>query len=84
VIVRSASACILIAALIGCAGLIPQKTVHERTCATVETSWDEEIQDVLIVEHGCTMAQLEEHGFGWKEIAGFIGGVLLLLIPLLL
>lgn len=81
---RRASACILIAALVGCAGLIPQKTVHERTCETVETVWDADSQDILIIEYGCTMAQLEEHGFGWKEIAGAIGGVLLLLFPLLL
>jgi len=81
---RNASACILILLFVGCAGLIPQKTVHERTCATVETMWDADAQDIVIIEHGCTMEQLEEHGFGWKEIAGSIGGVLLLLLPLLL
>ncbi len=83
VIARFAAACIL-ASLIGCAGLIPQKTVHERTCETVETVWDADAQDVVIIEHGCTMTQLEEHGFGWKGIAGALGGALLLLLPLLL
>lgn len=83
-IVRNASACILALALIGCAGVFPQKTVHERTCETVETVWDADAQDILIVEHGCTMAQLEEHGFSWKEILGTVGGALLLLLPLLL
>lgn len=83
-IVRNAAACILTLSLVGCAGLIPQKTVHERTCETVETVWDDATQDILIVEHGCTMTQLEEHGIGWKEIVGGVGGALLLLLPLLL
>lgn len=79
-----ASAFILLLLLVSCAGIIPQKTVHERTCETVETSWDEDAERILIVEHGCTMAQVEEHGFGWKEIVATIGGVLLILLPLLL
>ena len=71
------------AVFIGCA-MIPQKTVYERTCETVETVWDAEANDILIIEHGCTMAQLEEHGLGWKEIASALGGLLLLLFTVLL
>ena len=82
--VRNAAACILALALAGCAGLIPQKTVHERTCESVVTSYNAETQDIEITEYGCTMAQLETHGIGWKEIVGGVGGALLLLLPLLL
>ena len=82
--VRIASACILSAVLIGCAGLIPQKTVHERTCETVETVWDAEAQDLKIVEHDCTMKQLEKHGFGFAEIASAIGGMIAIILSVLL
>ena len=82
----SASACILIVALtVGCASILGlQKTVHERTCESVETVWDADAQDILIIEHGCTMKQLEKHGIGFAEIASSIGGVIAILLSILL
>ncbi len=81
----TASACILVAALMSCAALQGfQKTVHERTCETVETVWDEEAQDLVIIEHNCTMEQLEKHGFGFAEIASAIGGIIAIILSVLL
>ena len=67
---------------VGCASF--QKTVHERTCESVETVWDADAQDILIIEHGCTMKQLEKHGIGFAEIASSIGGVIAILLSILL
>ncbi|KKL83575.1 hypothetical protein LCGC14_1973430 [marine sediment metagenome] len=83
----SASACILALALMGsagCAGIPFTKTVHERTCESVETVWDVDAQDILIIEHGCTMTQLEKHGFGFAEIASAIGGIIAIILSVLL
>ncbi len=72
-------------AFAGCAALQGfQKTVHERTCETVETVWDAEARDFKIVEHGCTMKQLEKHGFGFAEIASAIGGIIAIILSVLL
>ena len=81
----SASACILaLALMVGCAGIPFTKTIHERTCETVETVWDVDAQDILIIEHGCTMAQLEKHGIGFAEIASAIGGIVAIILSVLL
>jgi hypothetical protein len=68
----------------GCVGLLKMKTVHERTCETVETVWDAEAQDILIIEHSCTMKQLEKHGFGFAEIASAIGGIVAIILSVML
>lgn len=82
---RNASACILALFLLGgCAGLIPQKTVHERTCETVETVWDEDAQNILIIEHGCVMERLEEHGFGMSDVVGYLGGIVAVILSIML
>lgn len=84
----SASACILAVALLGpvsgCANLLRMKTVHERTCETVETRWDVEANETVIVEHGCTMKQLEKHGIGFAEIASAIGGIVAIILSVML
>ena len=72
-----ANVCVLLLiALVGGGCATPlTKATYERKCERIETSWDAEKEQTIIVEYGCTLVEPAKERQTWMLIFQIIGAV---------